>query len=91
MLLIWQWSSSNLVDRILFDPHKIRRKEIVLQNIRRQNRCISEAVSLIQKNRVNIDFMATHTFSLNESHEAFELASSYADGVIKALIFPGQR
>ena len=74
-------------DRILFDIHKIRRKEIVLQNIRRQNRCVSEAISLIQENRVSVDFMATHTFSLNETQEAFELASSYADGVIKALIY----
>ncbi|MCJ7582300.1 MAG: zinc-binding dehydrogenase, partial [Candidatus Aminicenantes bacterium] len=73
-------------DRILFDPHKIRRKEIVLQNIRRQNRCFPEAISLIQKNLVQVDFMATHTFPLNKSQEAFELASSYADGVIKALI-----
>ena len=73
-------------DRILFDPHKIRRKEIVLQNIRRQNRCFPRAISLIQKNLVNVDFMATHTFSLSESQEAFELASSYAEGVIKALI-----
>lgn len=77
-------------DRILFDVHKIRRKEIVLQNIRRQNRCVSEAISLIQENRVNVDFMATHTFTLNETKEAFELASSYADGVIKALIYMGR-
>jgi L-iditol 2-dehydrogenase len=78
-------------DRILFDAHKIRRKEIVLQNIRRQNLCISEAISLIQNDHVKLDFMATHTFSLDKSREAFELVSSYADGVIKALIFPGQR
>jgi len=74
-------------DHITFDVHKIRRKEIVLQNIRRQNKCVSKAISLIQENRVSVDFMATHTFSLNESQEAFELASSYADGVIKAIIY----
>jgi len=73
-------------DRILFDVHKIRRKEIVLQNIRRQNRCIPEAISLIQNNHVKLDFMATHTFSLNESQAAFELVSAYADDVIKALV-----
>ncbi|MFC2167991.1 zinc-binding dehydrogenase [Acidobacteriota bacterium] len=73
-------------ERILFDAHKIRRKEIVLQNIRRQNRCVSDAISLIQQNRVNVDFMVTHSFSLNESQEAFELVSNYTDGVIKALI-----
>lgn len=73
-------------DRILFDVHKIRRKEIVLQNIRRQNRCVSEAISFIQENRVSVNFMATHTFPLYESQEAFELVSNYAGGVIKALI-----
>ncbi len=77
-------------DRIMFDVHKLRRKELVLQNIRRQNRCVSEAISLIQENRVSVDFMATHFFSLYETFDAFELASSYADGVIKALIYTGK-
>lgn len=74
-------------DRIEFDVHQMRRKEIVLQNIRRQNRCISEAISLIQEQRVNVDFMATHAFSLSKTLEAFELVSRYADGVIKAMIY----
>ena len=79
-----------LADRIMFDIHEIRRKEIVLQNIRRQNGCVSEAISLIRENRVNVDFLATHTFSLHETQEAFELASGYGDGVIKALIYMGK-
>ena len=77
-------------DRIMFDIHEIRRKEIVLQNIRRQNGCVSEAISLIRENRVNVDFLATHSFSLHETQEAFELASGYGDGVIKALIYMGK-
>ena len=73
-------------DRVFFDVHKIRRKEIALQNIRRQNRCISEAISLIENKRVSVDFMTTHSFSLSETKKAFELASCYGDNVIKALI-----
>ncbi|MGD2294844.1 MAG: alcohol dehydrogenase catalytic domain-containing protein [Candidatus Aminicenantes bacterium] len=73
-------------DRITFDVHKMRRKEISLQNVRRQNRCVEEAVSLIQDGRVNVDFMATHAFSLEEAQKAFELLAGYADGVIKASV-----
>jgi len=73
-------------DRISFDIGKLRRKEIRLQNVRRQNRCTAKAIELIASQRIDVDFMTTHTFSLEETQMAFDLVSEYRDGVIKAMI-----
>ena len=74
------------LERISFDVHKMRRKEICIQNVRRQNDCIQSAIDLVETRRVDVGFMATHSFSLEDSGEAFELAADYRDGVVKAMI-----
>jgi len=73
-------------DRVSFDVHKLRRKEISIQNVRRQNHCTQTAIDLIEKRKINIDFMATHHFDLATTDEAFEMAANYSDAVIKAMI-----
>ncbi|MGD9344882.1 MAG: alcohol dehydrogenase catalytic domain-containing protein [Candidatus Aminicenantes bacterium] len=74
---------------VSFDAHKLRRKEIRVQNVRRQRDCTQKAIDLIASKEVDIDFMATHIFSLEEAQEAFELVAEYGDGVIKAMLsFP---
>ena len=75
-----------LTERISFDINKLRRKEICVQNVRRQNNCTQAAIDLIENRQVEVDFMATHFFNLEETQEAFELVSGYRDGVIKAMI-----
>lgn len=74
------------IETLAFNAHTLRRKELCIQNIRRQNGCTSRALRLIAEKKVNVDFMATHSFSLENTQEAFELVSSYSDGVIKAMI-----
>ena len=76
------------IDRISFNINRLRRKEISIQNIRRQNQCFQTAIDIIKNGSFEVDFMATHTFPLNEAQNAFELATSYEDGVIKAIISP---
>jgi len=75
-------------DLISFNVHKLRRKEISIQNVRRQRGCIPAAVELIKKLKADVDFMVTHIFNLEETQEAFELVEHYRDGVIKAIIKP---
>lgn len=75
-----------MTDRISFDISKLRRKEICIQNVRRQNNCIQTAIDLIKNRQVDVDFIASHHFKLEETKDAFELVSSYRDGVIKAMI-----
>ena len=72
--------------KIDFNPHKLRRNEITVVNVRRQNKCIAGAVNLIKTSEVRPGFMATHTFALENVQEAFEMAASYRDGILKAII-----
>jgi len=74
------------LERISLAIDRIRRKEIKIINIRRQNQCIQPAVDLIASGKVNVDFMITHHFSVDQAKEAFDLAAGYHDGVIKAMI-----
>ncbi|UCE41023.1 MAG: alcohol dehydrogenase catalytic domain-containing protein [Candidatus Aminicenantes bacterium] len=76
------------IDLATFDVHKLRRKELTIQNVRRQNDCIAAAVDLISRRAQDLDFMVTHSFRLEEAQEAFDLVENYRDGVIKAIIHP---
>ena len=73
-------------DRVSFIIDKMRRKEITLVNIRRQNGCTQKLIDLIASDKINADFMFTHSFKLADSSKAFEMVAKYDDGVIKAMI-----
>ncbi len=73
-------------DRWSLDAGDIRRKEITLQNIRRQNHCTEEALEMITSGAVNIDPMVTHHFPFEKTGEAFDMVADYRDGVMKAMI-----
>ncbi len=73
-------------DRVSFNIHNLRRKEIRLQNVRRQNRCIGAAIDLIASGTINVDQLVTHHFPLAEAKRAFDLVAGYRDGVVKAIV-----
>jgi L-iditol 2-dehydrogenase len=73
-------------DRISLSIDKIRRKEVTIINVRRQNGCTQAAMDLIASGRVSVDFMVTHRFELERVQEAFEMVAGYKDGVVKAMI-----
>jgi L-iditol 2-dehydrogenase len=73
-------------DRISLSIDKIRRKEITIVNIRRQNGCTRATMDLVASRKVQADFMVTHRFKLDRIQDAFELVASYKDGVVKAMI-----
>lgn len=73
-------------DRVSVLIEKARRKEIRLQNVRRQCECVRPTLSLMEAGRLNGDFMVTHRFAFAETKKAFDLVASYADGVVKAMI-----
>lgn len=74
------------VERVSFVISEIRRKEITIVNVRRQNECTQKAIDLIASGKVNLDFMMTHRFAFEDSKKAFDLVAGYRDGVVKALI-----
>lgn len=73
-------------NRVSFDIHKIRRKEISIHNVRRQRQCFEEAISLVESKKIGVRFLATHVFPLAEAARAFDLAAGYRDGVLKAVV-----
>jgi L-iditol 2-dehydrogenase len=73
-------------DRISLSIDKIRRKEITIVNVRRQNGCTRATMDLVAARKVQADFMVTHRFQLDQVQEAFELVAGYRDGVVKAMI-----
>ncbi len=75
--------------RVSFDIGRMRRRELRLQNVRRQNMCMGPALEMIASGRVNVDFMPTHRFPLERAGEAFETALERRDGVVKALVTVG--
>ena len=73
-------------DRWSFRADEMRRKEITIKNVRRQNGCEQLAIDAIAQRRVDLSTMVTHHFSLEETGKAYELVANYDDGVMKAVI-----
>ena len=73
-------------DRMCFDHSHMRRNEITLVNIRRQNQAIEQALPLLERRRDFKDVMITHHFPITEAKKAFELVRERRDGVIKAVL-----
>jgi L-iditol 2-dehydrogenase len=71
--------------RYTFDMDMMRRKEITIVNVRRQNHCVGKSIELI-KNGLPVEQMVTHHFKPEATQEAFEMVANYQGGVIKAMI-----
>ncbi len=69
-----------------FDVDDLRRKEIDIQSVRRQNESVELTLEMISDGRIQPDAMQTHTFGFNQIEKAFEMVAGYKDGVMKAMI-----
>lgn len=69
-----------------FDMDLMRRKELTVINVRRQNHCVQEAIDLVVNGKADVEKMVTHHFILDESDTAFDVVAGYKDGAIKAMI-----
>ena len=69
-----------------FNMDLMRRKELTVINVRRQNHCVEEAIELVVSGKIEIEKMVTHHFTLEETPKAFEIVEGYKDGAIKAMI-----
>ncbi|MEO0293547.1 MAG: alcohol dehydrogenase catalytic domain-containing protein [candidate division WOR-3 bacterium] len=74
------------VEIISFDINKLRRKELTIFNVRRQNNCVEKAINFLLRKRINIDLIVTHNFKFEDAPMAFEIVEKYQNGVIKAII-----
>lgn len=74
------------IDRVSFSMNILRRHELRILSVRRQNHCVERAIELIAAGRVNVRPLVTHHFCLEETARAFELVTARRDGVVKAII-----
>lgn len=74
-------------DDITLPAHELRRREITIINVRRQNHTTQKAIDLLEQRKVNMDSLVTHRFPLEETAKAFNLVANYRDGVMKAMIY----
>ena len=76
-------------DRYSFRADTARRREICIQQVRRQNECEAETIERIASGAIDLDFMVTHRFPLENAADGFALLEGYGDGVIKAMVDMG--
>ncbi|MBN2426131.1 MAG: alcohol dehydrogenase catalytic domain-containing protein [Calditrichaceae bacterium] len=74
------------VDHIEFDIHLLRRKEINIYNVRRQNKQFNNAIHLVETKQLDIFHLITHRFDYSDTQQAMDLVDKYQDEIIKALI-----
>ncbi|NIA07477.1 MAG: alcohol dehydrogenase catalytic domain-containing protein [Actinobacteria bacterium] len=75
-----------LEDELPLPIHEARRRGLIIHNVRRFANCYPAAIRLVASGKVDPEAWVTHRFSLEQIPQALELADSYADGVVKALI-----
>lgn len=73
-------------NRVSFDINLLRRKELCIQNIRRQNGFVQPAIDLIAGGRIDVNIMVTHSFPLAQAQQGFDMVADYKDGVVKAMV-----
>lgn len=73
-------------DKVYFDINTLRRKELQLINVRRQNNTMNKAIEIYKSFKKFSDDIITHNFAIEDTNKAFNLVHNYDDGVIKAII-----
>lgn len=75
------------VDRVSFSIDLLRRREILIQNVRRQNECDHAGAALLTAFPDLTAAMITHRFPAEQTQDAFDLVAGYQDNVIKAMVW----
>jgi L-iditol 2-dehydrogenase len=73
-------------DRWSINVENTRRREIMLQFVRRQVDCTATALAMMESGKIDVKNMITHRFRFENTKEAFDLVAEYRDGVMKAII-----
>ncbi len=73
-------------NRISFDISLLRRKEICIQNVRRQNNCVQRSIDMIANKEIDVNVMVTHHVPFAQTKEAYDMVADYQDGVVKAMV-----
>jgi L-iditol 2-dehydrogenase len=72
-------------DFIKYNPHRLRTKEIRIQNVRRSNQTLHDCVKLFSDD-FELDKIVTHSFDFKDVQKGFDLVSAFKGKVIKCII-----
>lgn len=75
-------------DEYCLRASELRRRELTLRFVRRQNENYREAIELVRDGRVNLSSVLTHRFPMEKAQEAFELAERKGEGAIRVAVVP---
>ena len=78
----------DIEDALAFKHSSARRKGLDVLMIRRANRTFARALARTIDEELPLGRLGTHHFPLERTQQAYETASSYADGVVKAIVNP---
>ncbi len=65
-----------------------RRKGLTIRLSRRMKHAYGPSIDLVVGKQIDVASLATHRWPLDQAKAALETASSYADGVIRAMVLP---
>ena len=65
-----------------------RRRGLSLKFSRRMGNVYPRAIDLVAANRVNVDSLVSHRFSLEDTAQAFSMQARSTEGLLKSLIYP---
>jgi L-iditol 2-dehydrogenase len=71
-----------------FNPHSLRRRETLVQNVRRSNMALLPCIKLVERKTIKIAPLATHHFPLHRVSEAMRIAETYEDGGVRVMVTP---
>ena len=73
-------------DKLVLTASTARRKGLTIKMVRRMKFVYARGIRMVQRKQLDLQSLATHTFSLTQTPQAFEIVSTYQDGVIRAMI-----
>ncbi|MFB6342045.1 zinc-binding dehydrogenase [Saccharicrinis sp. FJH62] len=65
---------------------QLRRKEITIKNVRRQNHCMQDAIDMLAGVSSDLKQMITHRVDYTKSQDVYDLVEAYKDNVMKAVV-----
>lgn len=75
-------------DELPMPMHECRRAELLVQHVRRSNGEAARCLPLLESGRIDVKPLATHSFPLERTAAALDLAGDYGDGVVRAMVLP---
>ncbi len=73
-------------DEYRMQASSLRRRELTLRFVRRQNENYPEAIELVRRGAIRLGPVLTHRFPVERAQEAFELAERKLEGAVRVAV-----